>query len=319
VAAVAAVADKHSPNDLHTIALNAYRSVLRAIGKSAVRACPTPGTNLEEQLTTLAGDLARNPGRKEIEEVQVQVEDRLDRWGTMTEEHLKGKADEVKELLIMLAKTAQSVGERDQRYTSQFGNLTAELKAIANLDDITTVRSSLVTKVTGYETKLKAIEKLASRDSLTGLGNRRGAEGRMDWCIAQEQTFCVVLVDLDGFKKVNDKYGHEAGDDLLKQFSEELQKNTRSTDMVARWGGDEFIVVLVSDLDHATPQIERIRKWVLGKYTIQPSEGRAPLQVQVEASIGVAEWSHGKTIKQVVGQADAAMYRDKKTARMRRA
>ena len=77
------------------------------------------------------------------------------------------------------------------------------------------------------------------------------------------------MLDLNGFKQVNDTYGHEAGDDLLKQFSTELRSASRATDVVGRWGGDEFIVVLDGNLTEAQSHVERMQKWVFGSYTLQ--------------------------------------------------
>ena len=129
--------------------------------------------------------------------------------------------------------------------------------------------AQLQAEVSTYETKLKAVEELALRDSLTGLANRRNVEGRIKWRIAHQQVFCVMMIDLNDFKPVNDTYGHPAGDSLLKQFSQELRSNLRSTDVAGRWGGDEFIVILDCDLAGANCQVERMRKWVLGEYTVQ--------------------------------------------------
>jgi diguanylate cyclase (GGDEF)-like protein len=321
-------------------AVEYYRALLGAIGKSAERACHVPGSNLEQQLTVLRESLSRNSSGRALDEVQVQVEDRLERWGYLTAEHLKAKADEAKELLMVLARTAESVGERDLRYTQQFGDLTVDLQAIAHLDDLSQIRASVMrkaaqlkscidrmtqegeqslgelrTKVSAYEARLKAVEMLALKDTLTGLANRRSAEARMEWYIARQQTYCVAIVDLDCFKCVNDKHGHGAGDDLLRKFGDELKENMRFTDMVARWGGDEFVVVLSCDLGGARPQVERIRHSVLGRYTIQAGEGKEPLQVNVEASIGLAQWVYGKSSGQVIEEADAAMYLEKKQVR----
>jgi diguanylate cyclase (GGDEF)-like protein len=246
----------------------------------------------------------------------------------------------VKELLVMLARMAESVGERDQRYAGQFGGLTAELKAIANLDDLTQVRSSLVkkatelksrvdqmkqdgddslaqlrSKLTAYESKLKAVEQLASKDTLTGLANRRSVEARMESNIALEEMFCVVVIDLNLFKGVNDKYGHLAGDDLLKKFSQSLQKIVRGGDLVGRWGGDEFIIVLNRDLEVARSQVDRIRQWVFGDYSIETGTGA--LKIRVSASIGIAQWQPGQTLQQVIEQADSAMYLEKQGNRSR--
>jgi diguanylate cyclase (GGDEF)-like protein len=330
-------------DELLAVTIDAYRAALRTIGENAVQACPAPGQALEQGLAKLEVRLSEEVNPKIVKQTQEKVEDQLNKWGRLTAEHLKGKADEVRELLMMLARTAESVGERDQRYSRQFGGLTAELKAIANLDDLTHIRSSLVrkaaemkscvdqmeqdgqnslaqlrSKVSVYESKLKVVEQLASKDTLTGLSNRRSVETRMESLIALGRTYCVVMLDLDLFKAVNDKYGHVAGDDLLKQFSGELQKNVRTEDMVGRWGGDEFIVVLSRDLAGAKSQIQRIRDWVFGDYNIQTGTGKNAQKVQVVASVGVAEGLPGKTVQQVVEEADAAMYLDKRESQKKK-
>ena len=333
--------DEPVVNEPLTVAMDCYRSALRAVGKSAAQACPAPGSELELQLARLVGQLPVEPAPRAVQQMESEVEERLNQWAQETEEYLREKADGVKELLMMLARTAESVGERDQRYANQFSELTSDLRTIANLDDLTQVRSSLVRKagelkscvdkmtqesqfsitqlkfkVTDYETKLKSVEQMALKDSLTGLANRRCAEGRMEWYVAQKQAYCVSIIDLNGFKEINDQHGHAAGDDLLKQFASELRNCMRSSDLVARWGGDEFIVVLSCELAAAKPQINRIREWVLGDYTIHAGTS-ASLKVDVDASIGVAQWLPGKAVQEVIEQADAAMYLDKKQSRKR--
>jgi diguanylate cyclase (GGDEF)-like protein len=327
-------------NDLVTVTMESYRSVLRAFGKSAVHACPAPGQELEAGLAGLATSLSKDTAPKAIKQTQIQAEQQLSRWGSLTAEHLKAKADEVKDLLMILARTAESVGERDQRYSSQFAALTTDLKAIANLDDLTQVRSSLVrkaaelkncvdqmaqdgrqslaqlrTKVSTYETQLKAVEQLAAKDSLTGLANRRGVERRLEWLVARGEPFCIVVLDLNSFKRINDEHGHAEGDELLRKFSEELQRNVRTEDTAGRWGGDEFIIVLNRDLAGAKSQVSRIQDWVFGDYEIRENRAKGALTVHVSASIGLAQWLPGKTVRQLLEEADADMYLDKKKSR----
>jgi diguanylate cyclase (GGDEF)-like protein len=335
--------DEPESNELFAVTMESYRSSLQAIGKGAVQACPAPGSDLDLQLAKLVSRLAAKPTPAAVRRLQVDVEVQLNRWASLTAEYLKDKTDGVKELLIMLARTAESVGERDQRYANQFCGLTADLQTIAKLDDLPQVRSSLVrkatelkncvdlmaqesqqsiavltNKVSTYESKLKTVEQLALKDSLTGVANRRCAEGRMDWYIAQRQPFCVLILDLNGFKAINDRHGHAAGDGLLKQFATELQSSMRSTDLVARWGGDEFVVVLNCELADTRPQVDRIRQWTFGDYTIQIGSGQADLKLAISASIGVAQWLPEMPRQQVIERADAAMYQDKKQLRMKK-
>jgi diguanylate cyclase (GGDEF)-like protein len=324
------------------VVLKAYRSALLVMGQSGVRAYPAVGSDLQQNLAGLVSLLARDLTPSLVQETEEQVEEQLRRWGGHTEEYFKAKANDIKELLIVLARTAESLGERDQRYASQFTQFTSRLQAIADLEDLTQVRASLVQRATElktcveqmeedsqrslaqlhaevstYETKLKAAEELALRDPLTGLANRRNIEERIAWRVAHQQTFCVAILDLDRFKRVNDRYGHPAGDSLLQQFSQELSGNMRCTDLVGRWSGDEFIVVLDCDLAGAVAQMDRMRKWVLGDYTIQLGSG-AQAKVSVDASIGVAQWQPHESMQQVIERADSAMYYEKKLGQQRR-
>ena len=126
------------------------------------------------------------------------------------------------------------------------------------------------------------------------------------------QGFSVISLDLNGFKKLNDTYGHLAGDDLLKQFAAELRTVFRSHDVIGRVGGDEFIVLVDSDLSVASARLERIRRWVNGSYAIAGNPS-AP-KVKVTAAAGAAQWNPGESMRDILERADAAMYADKPSA-----
>ncbi len=331
-------------DNLASVVLESYRSALLAMGSNGVRACAHVGSKLQHALASLEDRLPAQPTASLVRDTETQVEQHLEQWGESSAEYFKTKANEVKELLIVMARTAESMGQRDQRYTSHFSELEAQLQNIADLEDLAQIRSSLVrqatelktyvdqmaqdsreavshlkAEVTTYETKLKAAEKLAAQDPLTGLVNRRKIEELIDWRIAHEQMFCVVILDLNRFKQVNDSYGHSAGDNLLQQFSQELRSNIRSNDIVGRWGGDEFIVILDSDIVTAQSQVERLQKWVLGEYTVKIAPGSKEVKVKVDASIGLAQWQAGQTRPELIASADSAMYRQKALAASQKA
>ncbi len=332
------------PGELLPVVLESYRSAVLEMGKSATLACATVGAELQQGMTILAERLTGKITACEARQTEQKVEAELQRWGTHTSEYFKVKANEVKELLIVLARTAESMGERDQRYAVRFSELTTQLKTIANLEDLTQVRRSLVQRasemktyvdqmaqesqksvatlqaeVTTYENKLKVAEQLALQDPLTGLANRRAIEERMEGRIAHRQPFSVVLLDLNRFKQVNDTYGHLAGDSLLQQFAQELRSNSRSADLAGRLSGDEFVLVLDGDLTVTKTQVERLQKWVFGEYVIPASKGKKEIKLQLQASVGVAQWQDGETMQQVLERADASMYQDKGAARKTRA
>ncbi len=327
-------------SELLVTVLECYTAALLAVGKSGAQACPVAGSDLQQRLATLGKSASAATTALQVKETETQVEEQLQQWGDRSAEYFKTKAGEVKELLMVLAQTTESMGERDQRYAGGFTQLQNQLQSIAHLDDLAQVRSSLLQRagelknqvdqmtreskktvtqlqaaVSTYETKLKAAEELALKDPLTGLANRRNLEERIASRLAQKQPFCVAIFDLNGFKKINDTHGHLAGDNLLKQFGQELRSNVRGTDAIGRWGGDEFMLVMDCDLIAAQSRIESLQKWAFGDYTVPLGAGKSDIKVKVEASVGIASWRAGQSMQQVIENADAAMYKQKGPSR----
>jgi diguanylate cyclase (GGDEF)-like protein len=149
---------------------------------------------------------------------------------------------------------------------------------------------------------------LASLDTLTGLRNRRG----LHQLIGETPDCAVMVCDLDGFKQINDHYGHETGDLVLAQFAEVLREHTRETDIAIRLGGDEFCVILAdTDEDGATRVCERIR-------AATPTRMRGLVPTSVTASVGMARRTNGvPSARALLTIADAALYRAKQNGRDR--
>lgn len=155
---------------------------------------------------------------------------------------------------------------------------------------------------------------LAVLDGLTKLYNRRYMTSHLNSLLtaAQERDkpLSVLLMDIDHFKSVNDTHGHDAGDEVLQEFSQRLRKNTRGIDLVCRYGGEEFVVIM-PDTDHSLAMVvaERIRKKVADKSFII-HKGRQMLDVTV--SIGLASTVNGDVSQDVLlKRADEALYRAK--------
>ena len=326
--------------ELLPAAIQSYHSTLVAAGMAGARACSAVSSDLRLALQKLAEGLEGELTNELLAQTGAQASQELQGWADRTVEYFNAKTAEVKELLLVLARTSASVGERDHQYTQHFQQFTTRLQAISNLEDLTQVRSSLVqqaselktyvdhmkaesqklvanlqTEVSTYETKLKKAEELAVRDPLTGLSNRRNVEERIQDRIQRRQAFCVVMLDLNRLKQINDQHGHLAGDNLLQQFAQELRASLRSSDAVGRWGGDEFLVVLDGDATGARTQVERLQKWVFGQYTIRPGKGSKEVKANVDAAVGLAEWKPGEALTSLIERADAAMYKNKHQSR----
>ena len=151
----------------------------------------------------------------------------------------------------------------------------------------------------------------ASTDGLTGLANRRSVEARMRELTLAGRSFTLVMCDLDHFKRLNDTFGHPAGDDALRSFSIVVQSCARETDMVARWGGEEFAFVLDSSSgEQALTWTHRVREQLAQTL----SSRNKPI---FTASFGIADASMAPTHEMLVRLADDALYRAKADGRDR--
>jgi diguanylate cyclase len=319
---------------LLSAALSAYCSALLGIGTYSLDACPGLGKEFQQILGKIANGISTDMSSQAMTATEKNLREQLLEWGGRTAKHYQEKAGEVKEILLIMARTAESVGARDQRCAKQVTEVTSRLKTIANLEDLTQIRASieksagelktsidrmtaegkavidqLQVKVTEFQVKLEEAEHLASCDSLTGLRSRHSVECQLEKRMSAAFPFCVAMIDIDGFKQVNDDHGHMVGDELLRLFSAELKSKCRTNDVVGRWGGDEFIILLDCSMKEARKQTDRLIEWVCGSYSIHGING--PLKLKVDASIGLAEYCHGEQLKWLLARADAAMYQQK--------
>lgn len=167
------------------------------------------------------------------------------------------------------------------------------------------------------ENKNRLLEQLALTDELTGLPNRRAIERwalrQLSGALRHDFSFWVVVTDLDQFKPVNDKHGHEAGDIVLKKFGEILSSNTRQCDICGRIGGDEFLLVIThAEREGVELAIDRLRQHVEAQRFSFGGQ-----DVSVTASFGIAGFRRGddRDFDRLVAQADVALYSAKRLGR----
>ncbi|WP_077036723.1 GGDEF domain-containing protein [Pelomonas sp. KK5] len=158
------------------------------------------------------------------------------------------------------------------------------------------------------------VRQQAMTDGLTGVGNRRALDGALDAELAlaarSAQPFSVVMVDIDHFKSINDRFGHRAGDASLAAFAERLRSGLRAQDRAFRYGGEEFCVLLPhTDTAGAKTMAERLHRQVA-----LPDQAGMPAQA---ASVGVTAWQPGDSADTLLGRADQALYRAKAQGRDR--
>lgn len=165
-----------------------------------------------------------------------------------------------------------------------------------------------------YQQRIAA---LATTDVLTELPNRRGfdilAEQALQEAQREQSPLCAVLLDLDNFKLINDEHGHLAGDEVLQRFARQLRDKLRQSDILCRWGGEEFILLLKNtDRQAAHDLAEKLRQQCAEqRYAI------AGQTLQVTASLGLSQWQPGESLHSLLGRTDRALYRAKQSGRDR--
>jgi diguanylate cyclase (GGDEF)-like protein len=163
----------------------------------------------------------------------------------------------------------------------------------------------------------EAIEALLERDDLTGAGNRRFLTHMLDQEKSRADrtgtTFCLAMLDLDFFKRVNDSYGHQAGDTVLKVFTRVAQEELRLIDYFGRFGGEEFLLIMAdTKIEGAQVKAERLRA------NVEKTQYRdIDASLTQTVSIGLAEYRAGEAIEKLLQRADRAMYRAKSNGRNR--
>ncbi len=191
----------------------------------------------------------------------------------------------------------QRVEERTRELTEVNGRLLEEIRKRRQVED--------------------ALSRAARSDPLTGLLNRRAMVERFEYQLSHYQRnripFAVLMGDIDHFKQINDTWGHAEGDRVLISIAEEMKKNLRSQDLLARWGGEEFLILLPdTDLEGGITVAEKIRLQIAQSGLLGEKKGLA-----LTISFGVACYTDEQSIDDCIKAADEALYRAKQQGRNR--
>jgi len=198
---------------------------------------------------------------------------------------------------------------------------------IKSLRSVEAQHASLETQLEASKHELKSLQQAltmvaveASRDPVTGLANRRCFDRILETTVerakAERQPFSLLMIDIDHFKRFNDRLGHLIGDSILKLVGSVLSQSLREEDLVARFGGEEFAMILANaDLDTAMMIAERVRITIMGREMKRRSTGETLGKLTV--SIGVASHREIESARTLIKRADACLYEAKRTGRNR--
>jgi diguanylate cyclase len=295
---------------------------------------------IRSALDEIGDTLALSASTESVRESRRMVEEQLGLWADEAEQNRKESEKTIADLLLAVNGAAASTGSRNEKFSREIGVLSDRLRKVAGLESLPLMRRSitenvsalgqcvtrmtdegresvrkLTSQVAEYQTRLLASESRAQIDPLTGLYNRRGLEQQLELRIRGQQPFSLIVADLNGFKSVNDQYGHLAGDEILKKFAGELKAQFLPDDRVARWGGDEFVGLVAGSPQEGAVRADQIRQWVLGEFRITIDNQTVP--VILDAALGTTAWNGVETALELFGRADKEMYRAKQESKDR--
>jgi len=319
---------------LFQISLQAYLAALTSLERHAFAPEQAETRAYQQRLGALRRRLAAEPTPENLQAGPQILDGELRAYKERLEGAFAQQRREVQEILAALAEAAAALDRQNSSYTGNLRGFTRQLEAVSRLEDLSEIRRRLTVQVAqmksslerisreheeslkqlrreleSFQSRLEHAEQLASTDSLTGLANRREAERKLSEFIRSGQEFCVMFLDLDQFKHVNDRYGHHVGDQVLTLFARRLREQFRRSDVVGRWGGDEFIAILACPLEAAMQKAKEVSEQVSGWYTV--NAGGKSLRVLIRASVGVAEYRAGESLEQLYARADELLYADK--------
>ncbi|MEJ2393635.1 MAG: diguanylate cyclase [Candidatus Thiodiazotropha sp.] len=237
-------------------------------------------------------------------------------------EQVDGQGDELSQLSSAFEQMSQRL-ENSRREIEE--NQTALRKARDELENRVNERTGELVKANQQLTQEVAerrhmeqrLEQLSQTDYLTGILNRRAISRKLEeeqtTVTAAEESFCIILLDLDHFKEINDQYGHAVGDQALRHAVERLRNGIRDSDLLGRWGGEEFIIVAPrTSLAEAEGLAERLCRSLAGSRIT--SEGES---VEITGSFGVTRYIPGEALDTCLKRTDDALYAAKRQGRNR--
>jgi diguanylate cyclase (GGDEF)-like protein len=302
----------------------------------AARRFHIEGLDFAAQRAALAkGRGAPGFGLPVLESVSHEVELSLREFSKRLCEHACSSQDLV-DVAAVLRQAVDRMLELDGKNERVMRTVAGRLRTANELDNVATLRlivrlqsaelvrvadgarrehealaASLGNQVAELTAGLRVAYQEARRDTLTGLLNRRGLEEMMDQFEKRETPRCLILLDLDRFKSINDKFGYLAGDELLRQIALRIQSALLPNCAAARWGGDEFVILVDGSLSVGMSVAQRLDQQLRNRY--QLGEGELA-NVFIQASVGVSDWKPGEDAKHVIQHADHAMKAKKRGA-----
>lgn len=205
------------------------------------------------------------------------------------------------------------------RMVSDIGLINGYLRSISEgdltveIDERIINRPDEIGEIGIYTAKMRSdLQNLIETDPLTSLYNRRSCNNQLSRLFQKGDSFTVVMCDIDWFKKINDQYGHDAGDYVLVKISEMIRENVADCGFASRWGGEEFLLIYTVSFEEAMQKVEALQTIVRESDFLYDER-----LIKVTMTFGVKEWKNGIPYEKLIKEADRKLYKGKKNGRNR--
>lgn len=260
---------------------------------------------------------------------------------TARDDAVKKISEQVQLAISEMAAMLTSVKSATSEYGDTLGDVSERIEKAESIEDLGLVVTTIVQdtkkmleknqelelqlvnsskQVTELRKNLDNVKKEAMTDGLTGLSNRKAFDKQIRDAIEESDSIGIPLVlmmlDIDYFKKFNDTYGHQVGDQVLRLVARTLTDNVKGRDIAARYGGEEFAIILPeTSLPSGVKVAEVLRRSVESKEVVNKTNNETLGRITL--SVGVAEYKQGESVSEFIERADAALYEAKKAGRNR--
>ena len=326
--------DVADSTELQKKTLQCYLAAIETVQKHAVELSPDELKDHGRRLGQLRRKIAENASAGDLDESRQQFETEVSEYNAKISKVFETSQLEVKEIIGLLREATGTMLSSNAHHDQQIRNFADSLETTSRCDDLRQIRMQLSSQVSelriclarmqkdqaqalqplqtelrSFEQRLQEAELLASTDPLTNLFNRREGEKRAAQKLRDRLPFCFLMIDLNRFKWINDRYGHLCGDQVLKMVARKLEEQVRSADVVCRWGGDEFLIILDCKQSQALQRSQQISNCLRGQYAVIVN-GRK-IEVEISASVGVSQCQPGDDLNAAFERADAMLYQIK--------
>lgn len=330
---------------------NAHKIALEALAKMAGEKIPPSPKNyavwfayfshLHPELAHAIDIIAKGPTKADPEQLERLYNSYLHE-AVAEEQAVTKVGDQLQGTLARVQEMIKEMGVQTSQFTSNLGSATDRLdSASLNPDDIKQIVGQLVddakamleqneglktrlaessSELTELKQDLASVREESMTDALTGIANRKAFDMRLLQAAAEAtedgEPLCLLIVDIDFFKKFNDTYGHQAGDQIIRLVAQTFKKGLKGQDTAARYGGEEFGIVLPkTEIANAVRVAEVLRRTVAMKEVVNRSNQEKLGQITI--SVGTTQYRIGESIESFIERADSALYRAKENGRNR--